>query len=226
MTIKYHLGLIQGTPEWHAARCGLLTASEMDRILTPTLKVAANDKERAHVWEIAAQRITKFVEPSYVGDDMLRGWEDEILARDLYSKHYAAVTEVGFVTNDEWGFTLGGSPDGLVGDSGLIECKSRRQRLQIETIATGTVPTEHVLQVQTLLLVTGRAWCDYVSYSGGLPLFVARARPDDKIQDAIIEVARAFEDRVTQRMIDYSASITALGDGVIPTERRETGDII
>lgn len=226
MTIKYHLGLIQGTPEWHAARCGLLTASEMDRILTPTLKVAANDKERAHVWEIAAQRITKFVEPSYIGDDMLRGWEDEILARDLYSKHYAAATEVGFVTNDQWGFTIGGSPDGLIGDDGLIECKSRRQRFQIETIAIGTVPIEHILQVQTLLLVTGRSWCDYVSHSGGLPLFVARSYPDDKIQDAIIEAARAFEDRVTQRMIDYSASITALGDGVIPTERRETGDII
>ena len=53
------------------ARCGLLTASEMKLIITPTLKIASNDKERAHIYELAAQRITNYVEPSYVGDDKL-----------------------------------------------------------------------------------------------------------------------------------------------------------
>ena len=81
MTITYHRDLIQGSDEWLAARCGLLTASEMKLILTPTLKIAANDKTRAHVYEIAAQRITRYVEPTYIGDDMLRGQEDEIIAR-------------------------------------------------------------------------------------------------------------------------------------------------
>lgn len=92
--IKYHDDLIQGSDEWHAARCGLITASEMRLLLTPTLKIANNDKTRAHVYEIAAQRITGYTEPSYIGDDMLRGWEDEITARDLYSQHRAEVTEV------------------------------------------------------------------------------------------------------------------------------------
>ena len=72
MTIKYHDDLIQGSDEWLQARCGLLTASEFDRILTPTLKIADNPKSRAHCWEIAAQRITSYVEPHYVSDAMLR----------------------------------------------------------------------------------------------------------------------------------------------------------
>mgnify|MGYP000683368648 CR=1 FL=1 len=121
MTIVYHDELIQGSDEWLAARCGLLTASEVKLILTPTLKVANNDKVRAHIWELAAQRISGFVEPQYVSDAMLRGHDDEIEARNLYSQNYAEVEETGFVTNDQWGFVLGASPDGLVGeDAGAV----------------------------------------------------------------------------------------------------------
>ncbi len=72
--ITYYPDLIQGSDEWKSARCGLLTASEMKLIITPTtLKIASNDKERAHLYELLAQRITRYVEPSYISDDMLRG---------------------------------------------------------------------------------------------------------------------------------------------------------
>ena len=71
--VTYHRDLLQGSESWLQARCGLLTASEMNRILTPTLKAASNDKERAHLFELLAQRITGYVEPHYVTDDMLRG---------------------------------------------------------------------------------------------------------------------------------------------------------
>src|SRR3546814_1507000 len=60
--------------------------------------------------------------------------DDEIIARDEYTKHHAPVEQTGFITNDKWGFTIGYSPDGLVGDDGLIECKSRRQKYQVQTI--------------------------------------------------------------------------------------------
>jgi predicted phage-related endonuclease len=205
--ITYHNDLIQGSDEWHAARCGLLTASEVKLILTPTLKIAANDKTRAHVWELMAQRLTRYVEPSYIGDAMLRGWRDEILARDLYSQHYAPVTEAGFITSDQWGFTLGYSPDGLVGDDGLIECKSRAQKFQVQTIAEDEVPAEFMLQLQTGLLVTGRAWVDFISYSGGLPMFVKRVLPDWDIQDAIINAATAFEMTLANKMLFYNAGL-------------------
>ena len=120
MTITYHPDVIQGGDEWLSMRLGLLTASEMRLILTPTLKIARNDKERAHTFEILAQRLTDYVEPRYVGDDQIRGRDDEIEARAQYAKHYAPVQEIGFITNDRFGFTIGYSPDGLVGDDGMI----------------------------------------------------------------------------------------------------------
>lgn len=217
--IRYFPDLIQGTEAWLAARCGLLTASEMKLIITPTLKVASNDKERAHVWELAAQRITRYVEPSYIGDDMLRGMEDEIEARTLYHNTYAPVEQMGFITNDRWGFTIGGSPDGLVGDDGLIECKSRRQKYQIETLAALAMPDDYWIQVQTLLLVSERAWCDFVSYSGGLPMVVLRVFPDEKTQAAIVEAAAKFEERVALRIAEYRDTL-ASDTRLIPTERR------
>jgi hypothetical protein len=223
MTITYHPDLIQGSEEWHAARCGLITASEMKLILTPKLKVADNDKTRAHVWELAAQRITNYVEPTYIGEAMLRGHEDEILARALYSEHFAPVEECGFVTNDEFGFTLGASPDGLVGDDGMIECKSRIQKYQVQTIVEyfrdGTTPDDFTLQVQTALLVTRRRWCDLISYSGGLPMRAMRCFADLEIQAAIIDACEAFEAKIAEAIRDYHAALSA-DERLIPTERR------
>ena len=156
MSITYHADLIQGSEEWMAARCGLLTASEMSLIITPTLKAASNEKERTHLYELLAQRITQYVEPRYVSDDMLRGQEDEIDALIAYEKNHAAIERVGFVTNDKWGFTIGYSPDALAGDDGLVECKSRRAKYQVQTIVEGKVPAEYMIQLQTGLLVTER----------------------------------------------------------------------
>lgn len=217
--VRYHADLIQGSEEWLQQRLGLLTASEMCRIITPTLKVASNDKSRAHEWELLFQRLTGHVEPHYVSDDMLRGHDEEIEARIQYDKHYAPVTEVGFITNDQWGFTIGYSPDGLVGDDGLIECKSRRGKYQVQTITEGEVPEEYVLQLQTGLLVTGRKWIDFISYSGGLPMFVKRVEPDPLIQGAIVAAATAFELKLAEKEREYRASLLAMPK-LIETERK------
>lgn len=216
--IRYHESFEQGSIEWLNARSGLLTASEMKLILTPTLKVANNDRTRAHVYELAAQRLNQYVEPHYVGDDMLRGHEDEVRARLAYSENFAEVTECGFVTSDKWGFTIGYSPDALVGDDGLIECKSRRQRFQVQTIIDG-VPDEHVLQLQTGLLVTERKWIDYVSYCGGMPMAVIRVEPDPELQEAIIAAATAFEQRLADVVADYQSSLASDRLRWVPTER-------
>lgn len=219
MTIIYHADLIQGSDAWLAARCGVLTASEMKLILTPTLKPASNDKERAHLYELLAQRITNYVEPHYIGDDMLRGQADEVEARILYAAKYAPVEDMGFITNDKWGFTLGYSPDGLVGADGAIECKSRRQKYQVQTIVSGLVPDEYMLQLQTGLLVSERQWIDFISYSGGLPMMTVRVFPDPKMQDAILAAAEAFEERITAAMDTYAGRLTSPAR-LIPTERR------
>jgi hypothetical protein len=227
MAIKEH-DITQGSDEWFAARCGLLTASEMKLILTPTLKIAANEKERAHLYELLAQRITQYVEPSYIGDDMLRGYDDEDAARTLYNLAYAPVREVGFITNDKWGFTLGYSPDGLVGDDGLIEIKSRKQKLHVQTIiedvAVGAVPAEHMLQVQTGLLVSERKWIDVISYSAGLPMAVVRAYPMPEVRDAIVDAATKFEERLNVRRDEYFAAIAKAS--TLATERVDRTEIV
>ncbi|MFB0490237.1 hypothetical protein ABIE45_002823 [Methylobacterium sp. OAE515] len=220
-TVRIHADLYQGTDEWIAARCGMLTASEMSLILTPTLKTAKNEKERSHLYELLAQRITGFVEPRYVSDDMLRGRDDEIEALTLYAKHYAETETVGFITNDRWGFTLGYSPDALVGSDGLVECKSRRQKYQVQTflehVPDRAIPSDFLLQVQTGLLVSERLWCDLVSYSGGLPLAVIRAYPDEKVQQAIVDAAGDFERRIREAMDRYREVIASAR--AVPTKR-------
>ncbi len=215
MTITYHKDLVQGTDEWLAQRCGMLTASNMSDILTPTLKIASNDKERQHLYELLAQRITGFVEPQFVSDAMLRGEKDEVVARETYAEKFAPVTQCGLVVNDKLGFPLGYSPDGLVGDDGLIEIKSRRQNFQVRTIIENAMPPEFLLQIQTGLLVTERKWCDFVSFSGGLPMFVFRVFPYPDVIDLIIQAAMAFEARLQERLKSYNA----LAPLFHPTER-------
>lgn len=216
--INYYEDILQGSEEWLQVRCGVLTASEMKNILTPTLKIANNDKTRQHVYELLAQRITNYVEPHYFNDDMLRGQYDEIKARDIYAEKYAPITEMGFITNTKLGFTLGFSPDGLVGNDGFIEIKSRRQKYQIETILADAVPEEYMLQIQTGLLVSEREWCDFVSYSAGLPMFTKRVYVDEAIQAAIIAAATDFESKISDLRADYLCKLDS-DMRLIPTER-------
>lgn len=222
MTITYHPELIQGSDEWMESRRGLITAGSMDLILTPTLKVASNEKERQHLFELLAQRVTGYVEPQYVSDDMLRGLEDEIYAKSLYSEKYAPIEDVGMVTNDRWGFVISCSPDGLVGDDGMVECKSRRQKYQAQTIIDGAMPTEFMLQVQAELMVTERKWCDFLSYCGGMPMFVTRCYPIPSVIEAMENAAIGFEKRLQENMALYLANAAQFH----MTERRIHEDII
>ena len=216
---RIYADLVQGSDEWHAVRCGLLTASEMSLIVTPTLKVANNDKSRSHLYELMAQRITDYVEPHYVSDDMLRGHEDEVRAVQLYSEKIAPVSHVGFMVRDFGGFSIGYSPDGLVGDDGLIEVKSRRQKYAVQTIVdcvpAQVIMPEYMLQAQTGLLVSRREWMDHITYCGGLPMSIVRVFPDHEVQAAILQAARAFEAQLAEKLAVYRSYSAKL----IPTER-------
>ena len=226
MTITMHKDVYQGTAEWYALRCGILTASEIDEIVTPSnLQVANNDKSRKHLYNLMAQRITQHVEQGYVSFDMMRGDTDEIEARQLYNDNYAPVEQVGFVTNDRWGFTIGCSPDGLVGEDGGIECKSRLPKFQLETIIADTVPSEFMIQIQTCMLVTERKWWDFNSYCGGLPMFTKRVMADEEIQAKLVAAAAVFYDRLDELTISFAEKLKAGTQRLIPTERRDYGDI-
>lgn len=230
MTIKYYPDLVQGSNEWLYARLGILTASEVKKIITPTLKVAANEETRIHLYELLAQRLNEYVEPQYVNDDMLRGNVDEVEARILYGQRYAAVSEMGFITNDEWGFPIGFSPDGLVDDEGFIECKSRGQKHQaktlVECLCEDTVPKEYILQIMTGFLVSKRKWCDFLSYCGGMPMIRIRVYPDPKIMDAIVNAAMDFEAKLQEKMARYKAILKSHNQALTPTERRVEQEIV
>jgi hypothetical protein len=231
MTVKYHMDLIQGSPEWFAMRCGTLSASEMKLILTPKLKVADNDKTKAHLWELLGQRINKYVEPTYISDDMLKGGEVEIIARAEYEKHYYPIQTCGGISNDKFGFNIWYSPDGLVGSKGLWESKSRRQGFQFETIcenvATNTQPEEFVLQSQTGLMVADdREWQDFTSYNGGTAMATIRVFPDPVIQEAIFRAAYLFEKKLKEKMAKYYEVMETRKSQLIPTERKIETEIL
>jgi hypothetical protein len=186
------------------------------------VEVARNDTSQGLTTLLAAERITGWTEPTYISDDMMRGIADEPIARDKYSEHYAPVKECGFITEDRWGFQIGYSPDGLVGDDGLIEIKSRRPKTQLATILAGEVPIENMAQLQCGLLVTGREWIDYVSWCGGMPMYVKRVLPQQKWFDAITEAAATFEKNVAEMISAYGQYVT----GLQPTERTTETEMV
>jgi len=206
VSLNIYPELDQGSPEWLAARCGLLTASVIGKLITPTLKVASNETSRGVVETLVAERITQYVEFVYPNSDMQRGSLDEPYARDLYSEQHAPVTEIGFATRTFNGRKLGASPDGLVGEVGGIEIKSRKAKVHLRTILTDKVPAENMAQIQTCMLVLDRQWWDYVSYSGGWPLHVIRVHPDPAWQDVIIDALYQFEDSAASMIAAYTAA--------------------
>ena len=200
----YHHDIEQGSDEWCALRRGKITASAVSRLITATGKPANNDTSRAQLLQLLAERITGESEASFYGDDMARGHLLEPLARDLYAKHRAPVVECGFVTATLCGVELGYSPDGLVGDDGLIEIKSPRQKNHLKAMLADEVPGEYVPQVQLGLAVTGRDWCDFISYAPGLPLFVHRCRRDESFITQLIEAAMVADAELQRLMAVYT----------------------
>jgi len=183
--------------------------------LPPVYEPANNETSRGLTALLVAERITGHTDPTYINDDMWRGREDEPRARDLYSEHRAPVAEVGFMVRDDWGFSIGFSPDGLVGDNGLIEVKSRRQKKQLQTVLSDGVPTENMAQLQCGLLVSGREWCDYISYSGGMHLWTKRVYPDERWFTAIVAAVGRFEQTAELMASTYLTRV----EGLPMTER-------
>lgn len=204
MSLTVFNDIEQGSDEWHAQRRGIITASVIGLLITTkTLKPAANDTSRGLTATLVAERITGYTEPMQVSSDMERGTLDEPYAREIYSEHHAPADEVGFMVREFDGLRIGYSPDGIVGNDGLIEIKSRKQKIQLKTILEDEVPLENMAQIQCGLLVSGRDWCDYVSYSGGMPLYTKRVLPDPRWHEAIIEAVTAFEATAEDMYADY-----------------------
>ena len=222
MTLHEFADLEQGTSEWHDQRRGMMTASVVGQLLTPTKQIAGNDTSRGLTALLAAERITGYTDPTYVNADMWRGVEDEPRAVEVYSERYAEARTNGFMVRDDWGFSIGYSPDGLVGEDGLIEVKSRRQKTQLLTIISDEVPAANMAQLQCGLLVSGRKWIDYVSYCGGMHMWPKRVYPDPLWFKAIVAAVAQFELNAAEMVAAYEKATK----GLAQTERVEELEMI
>lgn len=171
--------------------------------LPPVYGPSNSDGARTLTTILVAERISGFTDETPMNSHMIRGVECEPVARNLYSTHHAKVTEVGFMRLDEsWG-TLGYSPDGLVGDDGLIEIKAPTTKGHVTAVLGGDVPAHNMAQCQAGLFVSGREWLDFIPYVGGLPLWVKRVYPDPNWQGAIKAAVSRFEEQAAEMTHAY-----------------------
>lgn len=162
---------------------------------SPLIVEPASGKEVTNLTALlAAERISGHTEDPFTTNDMLRGKLSEPLAVEAYAKHKGVKVEtVGLMVLEQDGWRLGYSPDGLVGEDGLVEVKSPRQKTHLLTVLGGKVPVDHMAQHQSALLVSRRKWIDFISYNGGMKLWIKRVYPDPKWFAAIIAAVKQFE---------------------------------
>lgn len=192
----------QRSSEWYAARCGKITASRLNDLLA-TVKSGEAAGRRNYRMEIVCELLTgQSGESGYTNSYMQNGIDLEADARVCYEfAKGCSVVEAGFTVHPELPF-FGASPDGTVGDDGLVEIKCGITATHVNWMLTGTVPAEHVKQIQGQLACTGRQWCDFVSYCPKLPvdlqLFVVRVYPDEVMIDTIIKEINKFWSEVQE----------------------------
>jgi hypothetical protein len=204
--------LAQGSIEWRNARAGLVTASEMHRLVTPLGKVREGDGPRTFLYEKAAEKWTGYPLPAaefFQGDN---GLFLEEYARPAFTLETGIEVEtVGLIVSDD--LKTACSPDGLlVGQECGLEIKSPMLQTHVGYLLNGVVPTDYVLQCQMSLYVTGFPSWKFFSFRRGLPPLILTVEPDPKIQDAIAEAMEKFNKALDEAL----DKLTELNGGVRP----------
>ena len=184
----------QGEPEWHLCRLGIPTASKFSDVLAKGQGIT----RRKYLYQLAGEILTGERHEGYSNQHMERGKEQEDEARKLYQLIYGGdLTSVGFMRRGD----AGASPDSLVGDDGLLEVKTRLPHLQVELLATYSEdkpPAENITQVQGQMAISGRSWCDLISYCRGLPLARWQIARDEAFIGRLWAEIDAFNEELTQ----------------------------
>ena len=185
---------LQRTPEWIAARRGCLTASSVADIL-PGKTGKYRDSRENLMNILVAERDSGRARESFTSNAMLWGIEHEDEAREEYEVQTGELVDlVGFMLHPDIPF-LGASPDGLVGQDGLIEIKCPTPATQIKYIRAGVVPEEYRPQILLQLIVTGRKWCDFVSFDPRAQkarFFCVRWTPTEEEKSALLAECKKF----------------------------------
>jgi putative phage-type endonuclease len=160
--------IVQGTDAWLAQRVGRVTASRMADLMART-KSGWGASRNNYMAELIAERLTGNPASFFVNDAMRWGTDQEPYARQAYAEAFKVdVIETGFVPHPEIDMA-GASPDGLVGDDGLVEIKAPQTATHLDTLLGAAIPEKYLLQMQWQIACTGRQWCDFASFDPRLP---------------------------------------------------------
>jgi putative phage-type endonuclease len=183
----------QRTEEWFQARLGKVTASRVADVLAK-IKNGESASRRNYKIQLVSERLTGEKQETYINQAMQDGIDREFYARERYVQQFGEVEEVGFVKHPT--LEAGASPDGMVGEDGILEIKCPMGSTHTETLMTQDVPSRYVPQIQFQLLVTGRKWCDFVSYNPMFPehlqVFVKRVEADPVYQKELESEVKQF----------------------------------
>jgi len=164
---------IQGSDEWYEAKLGIVSTSHFSAVLNK------GSGRNTYMMKLLAERMTGLTQAGYTDKNLENGSELEPLAREYYEAiKKVPVAQVGFVKIGE----VGASPDGLVGDDGCIEIKCPLASTHLSNILRGKMPTTYIPQVQGVMWVCERKWCDFISYCPTVksrPFWLVRVLRDD-----------------------------------------------
>jgi len=197
----------QGSEEWFTIRIGKVTASRVADVIAKT-KTGYSASRDNYMAQLVCERLTGQKGESFTNAAMQHGTDTEPLARAAYEAFKdVLVDEVGFVPHPTIKMA-GASPDGMVGDDGLLEIKCPNTATHIETLLSESVPGKYFTQMQFQLSCTGRQWCDFVSFDNRLPeelqLFVKRVPRDEVfirlIEAEIVQFIAELDDKINKLM--------------------------
>ena len=196
----------QRSTEWFTARLGKVTASRVADVIAKT-KTGYSTSRENYMAQLVCERMTGTQGESYNNAAMQWGTDQEPLARAAYeAAKDVLVDETGFVIHPTIS-NAGASPDGLVGDDGLIEIKCPNTATHIDTLLSDKVPSKYNTQMQWQMVCTGRKWCDFVSFDPrmpeGLQLFIQRV-------DFDVEYVKMLEAEITGFLGELETKIEKL----------------
>jgi putative phage-type endonuclease len=197
---------VQRTDAWFAARCGMVTASRVADVIAKT-RSGWGASRANYMAQIIAERLTGQPAESFCNAAMQWGTEQEPLARAAYQfRHDCDVVEVGFIVHPGISGS-GASPDGLIGDHGLVELKCPNTATHIDTLLGEPIADKYIVQMQWQMACTQRSWCDFVSFDPRMPesmrYFCQRIERDDKR-------IRQLETEVEEFLAEVSSRVEAL----------------
>lgn len=193
---------LQRTDDWHAQRLGLVTASAVSKVMM----ASSTAGYRNYMAQLICERLTGQPTETFKSAAMQHGIDTEPEARAAYSARTGLlVEEVGFIRHPK--LEAGASPDGLVGEDGLVEIKCVQPSTMLDLIDSRQIDKEHRLQMQWQMAVTGRDWCDYVVYQPSLPdhlkLLIIRVHRD---QSMILDLTAAVE-KFTRELLERTEKL-------------------